>query len=81
MLFRSFTQYKQTYEVAKQVVIEDSFDIHLSAVKKQERFFKSVLKLDKNFHVYIHGSRDMIEKGYDEKSGKHFYKLFFEKEE
>ena len=77
----SFTQYKQTYEVAKQVVIEDSFDIHLSAVKKQERFFKSVLKLDKNFHVYIHGSRDMIEKGYDEKSGKHFYKLFFDKEE
>ena len=77
----SFTQYKQTYEVAKQVVIVEAFDIHLSAVKKQERIFKSVLKLDKNFHVYIHGSRDMIEKGYDEKSGKHFYKLFFDKEE
>jgi hypothetical protein len=76
----SFTQYKQTYETARQVTIEDEFDIHLSAVKKQERVFKSVLKLDKNFHVYIHGRRDLIEKGYDEMSGKHYYKLFFDVE-
>lgn len=76
----SFTQYKQTYEVARQVTIEDEFDIHLSAVKKQERVFKSVLKLDKNFHVYIHGRRDLIEKGYDEMTGKHFYKLYFDQE-
>lgn len=76
----SFTQYKQTYEVARQVSIEDEFDIHLSAVKKQQRVFKSVLKLDKNFHVYIHGRRDLVEKGYDEVSGKHYYKLFFDVE-
>lgn len=76
----SFTQYKQTYEVARQVTIEDEFDIHLSAVKKQQRVFKSVLKLDKNFHVYIHGRRDLIEKGYDEMTGKHYYKLFFDEE-
>lgn len=76
----SFTQYKQTYEAARQVTIEDEFDIHLSAVKKQQRVFKSVLKLDKNFHIYIHGRRDLIEKGFDEMSGKHYYKLFFEEE-
>lgn len=76
----SFTQYKQTYEVARQVNIEDEFDIHLSAVKKQQRVFKSVLKLDKNFHVYIHGRRDLVEKGYDEVAGKHYYKLFFDEE-
>ena len=76
----SFTQYKQTYEVTRQVTIEDEFDIHLAAVKKQQRVFKSVLKLDKNFHVYIHGRRDLIEKGYDEASGKHYYKLFFDQE-
>lgn len=75
-----FTQYKQTYENARQVTIEDGFDIHLSAVKKQERIFKSVLKLDKNFHVYIHGRRDLIEKGYDEMKGKHFYTLYFDQE-
>ncbi len=76
----SFTQYKQTYEVARQVAIEDEFNIHLSAVKKQQRVFKSVLKLDKSFHVYIHGRQDLIEKGYDEVKGKHFYKLYFDEE-
>ncbi len=76
----SFTQYKQTYEVAKQVTIDDEFDIHLMAVKKQQRVFKSILKLDKNFHVYIHGRKDLIEKGYDERTGKHFYKLYFDEE-
>ena len=79
-MIESFTQYKQTYEAAREVTIEDSFDIHLSAVKKQERFFKSILKLDKNFHVYIHGRKDMIEKGFDERKGKQFYKLYFDEE-
>ena len=40
----------------------------------------SVLKLDKNFHVYIHGKREYIEKGFDEEKGMHFYQLFFEEE-
>ncbi len=75
-----FAQYKEQYEVAKQVNIEANFDINLTAVQKQQRFFKSILKLDKNFHVYIHGRKDLIEKGYDELSGKHFYKLFFDEE-
>jgi hypothetical protein len=79
-VIESFTQYKQTYEQAKEITIEDDFDIHLSAVKKQERFFKAVLKLDKNFHIYIHGRKDLIEKGYDEVAGKNYYKLFFDEE-
>ncbi len=79
-VIESFAQYKEQYEVAKQVNIEDNFDIHLQAVQKQQRFFKSILKLDKNFHVYIHGRKDLIEKGYDERSGKHYYKLFFDEE-
>jgi len=79
-MIETFTQYKQTYEIARQVNIDDEFDIHLKAVKKQERVFKSILKLDKNFHVYIHGRKDLIEKGFDEFSGKHFYKLYFDQE-
>ncbi|HQR91844.1 MAG: hypothetical protein B7Y15_04095 [Bacteroidetes bacterium 24-39-8] len=79
-MIETFTQYKQTYEIARQVNIDDEFDIHLKAVKKQERVFKSILKLDKNFHVYIHGRKDLIEKGFDEFSGKHFYKLYFDEE-
>ncbi len=56
-----------------------SFDISQQAVKKQARIFKSVLKLDKNFHVYIHGNRDMIEQGVDE-DGRKFYKLYYRDE-
>ena len=55
--------------------------MHISApaVKKQAKIFKSVLKLDKNFHIYIHGNREMIEQGV-EKDGRKFYKIYFEKE-
>lgn len=60
--------------------IADSFVISKSAVKKQKKSFKSVLKLDKNFHIYVHGNRDLIEHGYDEEKGKRFYKVFFDEE-
>lgn len=79
-LIESFTQYKQQYEVAKQVQIDDSFDINPVAVQQQQKFFKSILKLDKNFHVYVHGRRDLIEKGFDQQKGKHYYKLYFDNE-
>ena len=76
----SFMQYKENFEKARNYEIEDEFDIHLSAVNKQAKLFKSVLKLDKNFHIYIHGRRDLIEKGIDEKTGRKFYKIYFEEE-
>ena len=41
--------------------------------------FKGVLKLDKNFHIYIHGNRELIEQGID-KDGRKFYKIYFERE-
>ncbi len=58
---------------------DDGFDISQEAVKNKQRVFKSVLKLDKNFSVYIHGDRTKIEKGTDD-SGRKYYKLFFEEE-
>ena len=76
----SFKGFKKNFESNRNFEIEDEFDIHLSAVKKQQRVFKSVLKLDKNFHVYIHGRRDLIEKGVDEMTGRKYYKLYFEEE-
>jgi len=76
----NFMAFKKNYEADKEVEIQDSFDISLSAVKKQAKAFKNILKLDKNFHVYIHGRYDMMEKGIDEKTGKKFYKLFFDEE-
>jgi len=76
----SFMEYKKNFEAARNYEIEDNFDINLSAVKKQQKQFKSVLKLDKNFHIYIHGRRDLIERGVDERTGKKFYKIYYDEE-
>lgn len=75
-----FAVFRDNYAKSRSVNFEDEFDIDLSAVKKQSRAYKSVLKLDRNFHIYIHGRRDLIERGYDEATGKHFYKIYFEEE-
>lgn len=76
----TFLEYKQHYEKSRNFEIEDEFDINLSAVKKQQKVFKTVIKLDKNFHLYIHGRRDLIEKGHDEMTGKKYYKLLYDEE-
>ena len=59
---------------------EDSFHISPASVKKQERVMRSVLKLDKNFHIYIHGNQELIERGFDEAKGKKYYRVYFEEE-
>ena len=38
----------------------------------------TIIKLDKNFHIYIHGDRQKLAQGEDE-NGK-YYMLYFEKE-
>lgn len=75
----SFARFKQAYEEERDIRIEDGFDISDAAVKRQARAYKSVIKLDRNFHIYIHGNRDLIEQGQDEK-GK-YYKVYYQEEE
>lgn len=77
-LIESFSNYKSEFEQEYQVDIADDFAISNAAVKKQARHFKSVIKLDKDFHIYVHGDRKKIEQGSDEK-GK-FYKVYYDKE-
>lgn len=76
----SFKRFKKNYEDEFETEIGDSFLISDTAVKKQARIFKSVLKLDKNFHIYIHGNKELIEKGYDEEMKMSFYKVYFKEE-
>ena len=59
--------------------ITANFDISAQAVKKQARVYKSVLKLDKNFHIYIHGNTDLIERGTDD-DGRKYYKIYYQQE-
>jgi hypothetical protein len=77
----SFKTYKQQYETEFDTPIADSFEISGNAVKKQARVYKSVLKLDKNFHIYIHGNKDLIEKGFDDDKHMNYYKVYFKEEE
>lgn len=79
-LIDSFNVFKKQYEEEQDLQISNEFEISDKAVKKQQRVYKSVIKLDKNFHIYIHGNREYITKGYDEKTGMHFYQLFFKEE-
>ncbi len=80
-LVETFTKYKEEYQKKHEVEIADNFTISESAVKKLSRAFKSVIKLDKNFHIYVHGNNQYIKRGYDEKTGMYYYQLFFKEEE
>jgi 37-kD nucleoid-associated bacterial protein len=75
----SFRDFDEKFRAENKIEINEEFDISNQAVKKQARIFKSVLKLDKNFHIYIHGNRELIEKGVDER-GRKFYKIFYDQE-
>lgn len=79
-LIESFQEYGTSYIHHNNLQLSDSFEINPAAVKKQSKTFKSVLKLDKNFHIYIHGDRELIEQGYDDRIGKKFYKIYFDEE-
>jgi len=79
-IINAFEDYKSNYQQERDVEIIDEFDVSPSAVRKLKRVFKSVIKLDKNFHIYVHGNRDLIRKGFDEESGLHYYQVFYKEE-
>ncbi|MDR0605609.1 MAG: nucleoid-associated protein [Bacteroidales bacterium] len=75
----TFTQFKSNYQQEYDMDIADNFTISDNALKKQARVFKSVIKLDKNFHIYVHGNRELIEQGIDE-TGRKYYKIYYKEE-
>ena len=74
----AFSEYREDYVKERGMELEETFFVHPKAVAKQSKYFRSVLKLDKNFHIYIHGNHDLIEKGKDEKGT--YYKVYYEEE-
>jgi len=76
-IINSFRNFDNNYRQENELT--DSFEISPQAVKKQARVFKSVLKLDKNFHIYIHGNKELIQQGVD-KDGRKYYKIYYEEE-
>lgn len=78
-IIKSFRSFDENYREENEIEVTDNFEISPQAVKKQARVFKSVLKLDKNFHIYIHGNSELIEQGV-EKDGRKYYKIYFKEE-
>jgi hypothetical protein len=78
-IIKSFNQFDETYRESHSIEMNDNFEISPEAVKKQSKVLKSILKLDNNFHIYIHGNTDLIEKGVDN-DGKKFYKIYYNDE-
>ena len=75
-----FKKFKRQYEDEYGMNLQDNFIMNEEAMKKASRYLRSVIKLDKNFTVYIHGKRDRVETGEDEEKGLRYYKFYFDKE-
>ena len=78
-VIKSYKKFDAGFRNQFNLEIEPTFDISPEVVRRQSRIFKSVLKLDKNFHIYIHGNREMIERG-TEKDGRKYYKIYYKEE-
>lgn len=78
---QAFIDYQETYKEENQLEnLQPEFEISKPAYKAAKRHIRSVIKLDKNFHVYVHGKRELIERGFDDTRGQNYYKLFFDAE-
>ena len=80
-LIEAFHDYRNDYNKKLDLTSIDEFDVSQTAVKKNQKYMRSVVKLDKNFHVYIHSKHDYVERGYDEERGLKYYKLYYVNEE
>jgi hypothetical protein len=78
-IIESFNNFDETYRESRSIDSMENFDISPNAVKKQSKVLKSVLKLDRNFHIYIHGDRELIEQGV-ERDGRKYYKIYYQDE-
>lgn len=75
----SFEKFRTENQIKKEFELDEKFETDNSFLKKTGLKKLTTIHLDDNYDLVIRGAKD-IEKGYDEKRQKHFYKLFFDKE-
>ncbi len=76
-IVQAFDECKENYETERGININKEFTISNDVVKQENKKFRSVIKLDKNFHVYVHGNQTMMQRGYDEEKKLYYYTLYF----
>lgn len=80
-VMQSFYNHREKFmEKAGVTELDENFEISLPAIQKAKKYIRSVIKLDKNFHLYVHGRRDLVERGFDEEKEMNFYKVYFKEE-
>lgn len=80
-VIEAFRDYRSDFNKRMDLTAVDDFEVSPTAVKKNAKYMRSIVKLDKNFHIYIHSKHENVERGYDEEKGLKYYKLFYINEE
>lgn len=85
-LIERFREHKQMYDMNQGLPPAETFSISEQAVKTAKRKLKGLIKLDTDIEIKVKTATaetdtDFIERGYDEKKGMHFYKVYFNEEE
>ncbi len=76
----AFNDFKDEFKEQYETEPSSDFKISKPALKKQKKYFRPVIKLDKNFHLYVHGNPENMEKGFDDIRRKNYYKLYYNEE-
>jgi hypothetical protein len=79
-LIDAFDEYKTAYEDRRQWNPPDKFAVSEQVQNQAGKFIRSVIKLDKNFHIYVHGNKERLEKGFDASKKLNYYTLWFDSE-
>lgn len=79
VISNSFDEFRREKLSESQLALDEKFESDNSSLKKTGLKKLTTIHLDDNYEVIIRRAND-IEKGYDEKRQKHFYKLFYDKE-
>ncbi|MBP2651760.1 MAG: 37kDa nucleoid-associated protein [Firmicutes bacterium] len=84
-LIEEFKSYKESYESNQGFTTIQEFDISGPAVKTVKRKLKNLIKLDTGIEIKLKAGsgdqEDVIERGFDDGKGMHFYKVYFNHEE
>lgn len=74
----AFTEYCNAYEEREGVRINDGFDVDKNAVSLPKKL--RTIKLDDTVEINLIKTGPFIERGFDKKQGRYYYKFYFSRE-